>query len=387
MKHRHIVLAAGFLLFSALAAAELQWLQYRTAERAREIVGGSSQFMRPEKKALGSEKLPDLNQSDPLCFKWKTAMDKAGFRWVALDRQHKYGLCDVLYIDSDGDGRLDDEQKVTGRQNGQNEVEFFQVPVVFEGEDGPVTYHLNIQFYSYDERSTYLYAYTGCWYEGQVTIGGKPTRCVLVDYNCNGTFNDTSEDFNSDRVLTGPEQQTHEGYVGKYLELGDQLYRLNIAKDGAFVELTDASDVPYGEVTMPASITSLTAGGVNGMFERTVKDGKVKFPEGTYRISSWEIARKDTDGTEWQMSGSRFSEKKTFKVANDSPATLDIGEPVFSNLEVENRNNAYSFNQSFRGKSGEYISMTKAGRQIEAPKIHICNQDGQYDRTFALEYG
>lgn len=388
MRHRDVLLvAAGFLLISSLAAAEVQWLQYRTSEHARDVVGGSSQFIQPEETALDSEKLPELNLSEPVCFKWQTKMDAAGFRWVILDKQHKHGLCDVLYIDSDGDGRIDDEQKVEGRQEGQYEVKFYQVPVTFEGEDGPITYHLNLRFYNYNERSIYLYAYTGCWYEGQVDIGGKSTRCVLVDYNCNGTFNDTSAGFDCDRILTGPEQQSHQNYVGKYLELDEKLYRLNIATDGAFVELKDASDVAYGTVTMPTTISKLRAGGVNGMFERTVKDGKVSLPEGKYRISSWEINRKDDNGAEWQLSGSGFREEKDFVVKKGTELSVDIGEPVFSNLEADFRDNAHYFNQQYRGKSGERISMTKNGRQIPAPKIHITDTTEQYDRTFTLEYG
>lgn len=386
-KGRIVLITAGFLLIHSLLLADVQWLQYRTSDRARDIVGGSSQTLRPQAESLDSEKVPKTSQSEPMFFQWKTSMDKAGVRWVMLDKKHKYGLCDVLYIDSDGDGRLDDEPKYEGRQSNQYEVEFSQVPVTFAGDDGPITYHLNLSFYSYNERSTYLRAYAGCWYEGQVTLGGKETRCVLVDYNCNGAFDDKSADFNCDRILTGPEQRTHQGYVGNYLELDKKLYRLNIARDGAFVELTDASDVAYGTVTMPETITSLTVGGLNGMFERTVKDGKVTLPEGRYHVSSWNIARKDDKGVEWQLSGSGFSQKKNFDVTKDAAANLDIGEPILSKLEARLQNGIYSFNQSLIGKSGERISLTKAGRRSPAPKVHVRNKTGKYDRTFSLEYG
>ena len=217
-------------------------------------------------------------------------MDPAGFRWVVFDRNHKYGLYDILYIDSDGDGHLDDEQKIEGRQTDQYEVEFGGVPVYFDGDDGPITYHLNMRFYSYNERSTYVYAYSGCWYEGQVVIGGQPKRCILVDYNCNGAFDDKSDNFNCDRILLGPDENRQTGWVGNFLEIDKSLYRLSIAKDGAFLELEAAPDVAYGTVTMPETITSFSAGGINGMFQRTVENGKVTLPEGQYRVYSWEIA-------------------------------------------------------------------------------------------------
>lgn len=377
----------GLLLLQSLLIASPQWLQYRTSDRARDIIGGSSQFLRPEKNKPDSEKMPETNRPDPIFVKWNTAMDKNSFRWIMLDKKHQYGLCDVLYIDSDGDGSLNDEQKYEGRQTSQYEVQFSQVPVYFESEDGPITYHLNLRFYSHDERSTYVYAYSGCWYEGQVSIEGKETRCVLVDYNCNGTFDDKSENFNSDRILTGPEQKTDQHYVGNFLELGDKLYRISVAPDGAFLELKPAPDVAYGTVTMQESITSFSAGGMNGMFERTVENGKVTLPEGTYRVYSWEIARKDEKNIEWKLQGSGFPRKKNFNVKDDTVANLDIGEPVFSQLDVDLQNGIYSFNQALVGKSGERISLTKADSRTPAPKIHVRNKTGEYDRTFSLEYG
>lgn len=384
---RFWVIAAFFFLISPFLRAEVQWLSYHTSERAQEIVGGRSQFNRPEAQAPAGVKLPELKTDHPIFVSWKTTMDPKGFRWMVFDRSHKNGLCDILYIDANGDGHLDDEQKIQGRQSDQYDVDFGGVPVRFEGEDGLITYHLNLNFYSYNERSTYIYAYTGCWYEGQVDINGQSRRCVLVDYNCNGAFNDKSDNFNCDRVLIGPERNYKTGWVGNFLEVDDSLYRLNIAQDGAFVELTAAPDVAYGTVTMPETITSFSAGGINGMFERTVKNGTVSLPEGQYRVYSWEISRKDDKGIEWALQGDSLPENRKFTIQKDTAASVDIGEPVFSRMETRFRDGTYSFNQELIGKSGESISLRQANRQPPPPRIHIRNKTGEYDRTFALEYG
>ncbi|MEN8127513.1 MAG: hypothetical protein ABFR90_06865 [Planctomycetota bacterium] len=378
---------AGLLLLQSLLIASPQWLQYRTSDRTRDIVGGSRGSVSRFLETPSELKLPEMSTDKPKFIKWNTAMDKQGFRWVVLDKKHKYGLCDILYIDSDGDGRLDDEQKHEGRQTNQYEVEFAQVPVYFEGEDGPITYHLNLRYFKYDKNNERFYASAGCWYEGDVMIGGEKTRCVLVDYNCNGTFNDKSEDFNCDRILIGPEGSHKQLYMGNYLEYEDALYRPNIAKDGANVEITSAPDVAYGEVEMPASITSFTAGGLNGMFTRSVKDGKVQLPAGQYRIFSWEIVRKDDKGAEWKVQGQWLPEGNEFEVAKDSAANLDIGEPFFSKLDARMRNKSHYFNQGLVGKHGERISLYKNNNRPSAPKVHIRNKTGEYDRTFALEYG
>lgn len=381
------LLTAGFLCVQAFLWADVQWLSYHTSDRAQDIIGGSSQFNRPEQQAPTDVKLPELSTNAPKFIKWKTTMDPQGFRWVVFDKKHQHGSYDILYMDSDGDGQLDDEKRYEGRTEDQYRVEFGGVPVYFESDDGPVTYHLNLQFYSYDELSTYVYAYTGCWYEGRVNIGGKTQRCVLVDYNCNGAFDDKADNFNCDRILIGPEENYMTGWVGNFLEVDNSLYRLSIAKDGAFLELTSASDVAYGTVTMPESITSFSAGGMNGMFERTVENGKVTLPLGQYRIYAWEIARKDDKNVVWVLSGSGFPQGQSFTVAEDAAVMMDIGEPVYSTLQASNRNGMYAFNQGLVGKSGERISLTRAGRQAEAPRIRVRNKTGEYDRTFALEYG
>ena len=50
-KGRFWLIAAAFLLIQIWAGAEVQWLSYHTSERARDIVGGSSQFKRLEGQA------------------------------------------------------------------------------------------------------------------------------------------------------------------------------------------------------------------------------------------------------------------------------------------------------------------------------------------------
>ena len=378
----------GLLLLQSLLIASPQWLQYRTSDRARDIVGSSRGSTSRFLETPSELKLPEMGTDSPKFVKWNTVMDEKGFRWIVLDKKHKYGLCDTLYIDSDGDGQLDDEQKYEGRQTNQYEVEFGQVPVYFEGEDGPITYHLNLRYYKYDENNERFDAYAGCWYEGDIIIGGQKTRCVLVDYNCNGTFDDKSGDFQSDRILLGSEESPKQIYVGNYLEYGDILYRSSIAKDGANVEITPAPDVAYGPVQMPALITSFSAGGLNGMFDRSVKDGKVQLPVGQYRIFSWEIVRKDDKGAEWKVQGQWFPKENGFEVVKDGAAVnLDIGEPIFSKLDAQIRNNSHYFNQQLVGKHGERITLHKNNNRPGAPKVHIRNKTGEYDRTFTLEYG
>ncbi|MCF7668228.1 MAG: hypothetical protein K9N48_00420 [Verrucomicrobia bacterium] len=382
--------AAAFLSAHPLLWADAQWLNYHTSEHAREVVGGSYQVlqMEMETEAPADMKLPELSSDAPQFFKWTTAMDPAGFRWMVFDKTSIYSSNDILYIDTDGDGQLDDEQKIKGRRTSQYNVEFGAVPVYFEGDDGTITYHLNLRYYCYNRQTPYVYSSAGCWYQGNIDIGGKTERCMLLDYNCNGAFNDKPENFDCDRIILGSGGGKRTNWVGNYIEIARSLYRLKVAEDGAFLELQPAPDTAYGVVTMPDTITSFSAAGTNGMFEHAVDGGEVSLPEGYYRIRSWEITREDELGVPWTLRGTSFPPNSGFTVAENAPVNVDVGEPFFSQLTARNTSgNTFYFNQNLYGKSGESISLRKAGVRPEAPGVRIWNKSGEYDRNFSLEYG
>ncbi len=172
-------------------AGEVHWLQYRTAREPRrvlgEYLGGCSVEVSAQKPKR--VKLPEFISDRALFAKWTTPMVKAGFLWIALDRSRKNGPYEVLYIDADGDNSLSDETPLRAWWSQGQQARFGPVALLFDGTDGPVTYHLNATFYSYRDHVR-LYVNPGCWYEGTVDLDGTETRCVLADRNVNGTFND-----------------------------------------------------------------------------------------------------------------------------------------------------------------------------------------------------
>jgi len=363
------------------------WLQYKTSRYAQEEFGSWGMNYHRFSDKPNDVKFPKFDGYAQHFAKWQHSMENGQFRWVAFDQSKKNGLCDILYIDSNGDGNLDDEKPYQGIPDDRYRMYFGPVPVYFQGEDGPITYHLTFMYYSSGRDSIYWSAITGCWYEGDIVIDGKKNRIALCDHNSNGTFSDKSEHFDSDRVYLKSGNQWKEYYVGNYVEIEDKLYNLSVAKDGAFFELRSAEGVVYGTVKMADNINTFSAGGVNGFYERKPKDGLVKLPEGTYEIYRWQIERKDGKGKNWTLAGSGF-DKFSFTVSKDTVADLDIGEPVFSRItHSQSKDNTHNLNQELRGKLNERISLTVAGNRPEAPSVLIRSRTGEYDRTFKLEYG
>jgi hypothetical protein len=263
------------------------------------------------------------------------------------------------------------------------------VKVIFEIEDGPVTYHLNLRFYGYENRTTRLYVSSGGWYEGDITVNGTKKHCVLFDYNANGTFNDQSLNANEcDRIQIGKQGVEGVRFVGHYIHIDGVLYQPEIARDGAYIKLVKAENVKTGEVHVSENITQFSAGGENGLFILNPEKGVTSLPIGQYHITDWEIERKDEQGTSWKLKGAGSSGSSTLiDVAADKPTELAIGEPVISTLNASSRSGTYSFRYNMEGRDGERIELTRNGARPRAPKLHVKNKDGTYDRTYSFQYG
>ena len=383
------VIIGIFVLAIGARAQDEQWLQYHSAREVR-LVGFSSGMTNLE---VTTEKpptveLPQFKSEEPVFAKWNTPMAQSGYLWIALDKTHKQGMHDILYIDSNGNGRLDDETAVATYRTTQSYAYFGPVKVVFQVEDGPVTYHLNFRFYGSDESRRRMYASSGGWYEGDITVNGAKKHCVLFDGNANGTFNDKSlEAGKSDRIRIGATSSQDTRFVGNFIEVDGMLYEPEISRDGAYVKLAEAKDVKFGNIRLPESVTQLSAGGENGLFIVKPENGIGSLPVGKYRINEWALERKDDKGTLWKLQGTQSGQKGDFEIAEAKETELLVGEPIVATISSTLREGTHYFNQALRGRSGERITLTRNGARPQAPKLNIKSKDGTYDRTYSFSYG
>jgi hypothetical protein len=367
---------------TAFAQTE-QWLEYHTSAEGRAYHQMELTTNPPPGIAL-----PKLNAS-PYFARWSTPMDPAGGRWLCFDRTRKSGPYDRLYIDSNGNGRLDDKTPVQARLDSY--FAFFPpAPVVFKGEDGPITYHLVFRFYQYEKSPAQLLASSAGWYEGVVNFDGAKKRIQLIDGNVNGTFNDVAPDpYDSDRVQVEGDKTT-ERFLGKMLEVDGKFFQIEAARDGAFVKVQKVppSGITLGQVRVPENISEFAAFGGNGHFVRQPVNGEFTLPAGNYRIFRWTINRKDEKGAAWTLSGYNFPKTAWFEVAADKTAVLEIGEPVQAVLKAtENPNRQVAFSLSFVGQQKESIEMLRDGQRPRGPKLMLANADGTLCYTNTFEFG
>jgi hypothetical protein len=393
IKEKYIPLTIAISLLALVVSASAQqeqWLRYHSAREVSVLGSASfSQALQLSSEKPAGVKLPEFKTDQPFFAKWPTPMTKEGYLWIACDRSHKQGPYDLLYIDSNCNGQLDDETVAPAYRTDQYSAYFGPVKVIFEIEDGPVTYHLNFHFYGYEDRDKRLSVTSGGWYEGDISVGGEKKPCVLFDYNANGTFDDKSTNAaQCDRIRIGAESIEATRFVGKYIDIDNVLYQPEIARDGAYIKLTKAENVQTGNVQVPERITQFSAGGENGLFILKPEKGLASLPVGEYCINDWMIEREDEQGVLWKLKGTGSpGGGLSFDVASDKTAELSIGEPVVSSLNASSREGTHSFQYAMAGRNGERIELTRNGARPQAPKLHVKNKDGTYDRTYSFQYG
>jgi hypothetical protein len=380
MKRSKVLILAGMVLAGAAFAQSEQWLEYHTGTEAR-----AYQTMKLTTNAPPGVALPKLN-APPWFARWLTPMDPAGGRWLCFDRTRKSGPYDRLFIDSTGNGRLDDKTPIQARLDSFSAM-FPPTPLVFKGEDGPITYHLAFQFYQYD-KTTQLLATSAGWYEGMVNFDGVKKRIQLIDGNVNGTFNDIAPDpYDSDRVQVEGDK-TSERFLGRMLEVDGKFYRIEVARDGAFVKVQKAENVTLGRVRVPENISEFAAFGQNGHFVRKPVNGQFTLPTGNYRIFHWTISRKDEKNATWTLSGYDFPTTARFVVAADKTAALEIGEPVQAVLKAtEGAKRQVDFSLQFKGRQKESIELLRDGQRPRGPKLMLANAGGTVCSTNTFEFG
>jgi len=366
-----------------------QWLQYHTSDQTRFMTGDIvlQQWPLTAKKPPNTP-LPTFKDPNPLFYTWTTPMAPDTPVWIAVDRDKPTGPYHKIWIDSNANGSLQDEKPHIAYRTDPFYAFFKPARLIFPTPDGPVAYHLYLEFYSYQDNQ-YLRASPACWYQGQITLGSKKLNCILIDHNTNGAFNDSSLDpAQQDRLRIGSLDNVKSFGVGRYLEYDNTLYKLKIAPDGAFIQLQPAPSVSTNMINTPADITEFSVNGLNGTFTRSPRNQTTTLPIGKYHLDRWTKQKTDENQKLWRLHAENSDDQGIFEVQSAGILELSIGSSIYAQLTATKIGDSeYSFNRILRGALGENLTLTVDNRDPAPPQIRIKNPDGSYDRTYTLEYG
>jgi len=316
-------------------------------------------------------------------------MTPVGYVALAYDAAPGNTANQLLFIDRDCDGSLADEEPITSTQHDRNWTMFGFVPIVFPTENGPVTYHLDVQVYRFGgDDNLRFYFRAGGWYEGLIRIEEKEYKCILVDYNSNGTFNDSGEIFHhSDRITIGTKEGFESYWLGKYIQIDGTLFTAAAEMDGAFVTVERAENVPLGRVAVPADVCRLSLAGKEGHIRLDLPSDQPSVPAGNWCLEEWWMSRLGDDGRKWTLKGRNTPRSADVVIRENQSNSIDLGEPVTASLEVTAKKGAYDFDQKLRGRLGEKIYLDVNGKRAPAPRLLITSADGTYKEELTFKYG
>ena len=384
-------------------AGQPEGLKYRESAATYSSIGGPyEQCQSPTTTAPQAVELPKFNGDRPLFVRWETPRSADGYVRFALDRSGESGAYDLLYVDSDLDGLLADEQPVKARTarsrtgSDYSRSEFKLVKLLLPGRDGPAAYHLNV-VYRRDGGKELVRFEPACWYEGPVTIGGRAFRCTLIDGNGNGRFGEgATNGSQADLIRLAPTADTPSRnharnstthFAGRYVQVDGKLYAMEIDPAGAYANFSPADKGVIGTIQVGKPVSAFSVFGQEGQFSCEPKDGAADVPAGKYVLETYEVNRTDDHGAGWQLKPTGAGAKETFTVEAGKVTALAAAGPFVCRLGVSKREDTYIISRSLKTETGDDLALACNGSRCPAPKIRITSADGSYNREFRMEYG
>ena len=395
-----IVVVLTVTLLSAGAAAlgqHAQALAYRSSNDAKEVIGATpGQPLAWSWDAPTDLALPPFVSKEPLFARWQSPTVPGGAVQMALDPSVADGPYERLFIDTNANGRLDDELPVqafsaTKTPLGQS-VDFRQVPVQLTGPGGGMTYHLNIVLEIKGREPSEFVATAAGWREGSVRIGRATLECVLIDTHANGTFNDSDEDPTlSDAIWLGGPSAALMAPVAPYIEVDGRLFGLEVPQDGSSVTLAPMG-TNIGFFRVPIDIVRVgltTARGQGRQLAFNVRGGRFPVPADWYRVDSWVQRRKDSSGKVWALEAVAGRALRHMQILASRGTDLDLGEPVIPWMTTTwHFPSGYTFsNPRLSGRGGEHVTLTYEGRPAPPPTLEIVSAGGAYRWTLRFGRG
>jgi len=303
----------------------------------------------------------------------------------------------MLYADANSNLDLGDDQGIAGKivqskaVPGQASAIFGPFAVSFGDKSSQVL----VEAFS----SNAVAVYPASVMIGDVKFGIARYRVAIVDANFDGVFDGIFPGksygpdllaIDMDRNGTFDVADRASGEImglPKMVCIQKAYYEMKIAPDGSSVTVSKAQP-KFGTLDALAG-ASPTFWSENGVYKLSGSKGGWQLPVGTYMLAGLDFQKSDRMGT-WSMHAGG-SAGATFAVAEGNTATLNVGPPFKSRIDVANyRDQVLIGLVGLVGRGGEAYPITsvkKSGANAPLPKLKILDESGKVLATGAFEYG
>jgi hypothetical protein len=313
----------------------------------------------------------------------------------------------MLYVDTNGDGRLSDEKSYRvkviklPRPEGQ-EYRFGPILMMSRDTEGK----FEIKFYAMTGHGRQLVLYPSGYRAGKVRLGESTYKVAVVDGDFDGRYDKVflpplgesywpgcdilAIDLTQDGAWQFSSFWTSEVTpLAKMLKLHNTYYGIDVAPDGTTIELKKVQP----------ELGTLDFGGANvklKLWSGTVEeflcgsDGKWQIPTGEYSALFIELNEIDSERNAWTFRGYRDTGSlRDFEIQAGQTTTFKIGPPFTITAEARQIAHRVSIGLKLEGCAGEQycFPVKKGSRRQPTPTFKIVDESGKVLTSGRFKYG
>lgn len=314
-----------------------------------------------------------------------------------------------LYVDTDGDGDLAEEQALSGKRLGSRglldsllgsgdprEVSFNSVAVKVAGAPAEVKISL-----SGPAGGGYVELMPGTLRAGTAKLAGRSCRVQIVDANLDGRYGSAfpqnsllacdlfAMDLNGNgRLDVGSVDSGEIMPLPKMIQVGGAWYDVAVAPDGSGVGF-ERAEPQWGTLDVGSPDVELRLFSDSGFHWLKGSGGKWKVPVGNYMTV--DVAMRRTErGAAWSLECDWPGGKlQNFSVRRDETTQLPAGPPLVGEVRTDLYDNSLMLSFALRGRAGEEYEAgaRRNGRSQPAPSFVIQDETGKELASGKFEYG
>lgn len=424
-----VTFAFLFALTLPLFAGEIE-LQYQVTDLRGGVGYTNGQYLRPglnAQETLSAE--PKYRSKIPLYILAKFGDGEDNKYTIVLDESKGTGRgYDVLYPDRNNNEDLTDDRGIVGQVHQRDRYSttgnFGPIEVMVDYEDRTMPYYFSVEYsrYNYDGiqqdarmvRNMSLRLKTSGYYTGIVPVDESERRIAVIDFNCNGLFNDYFKphkdirrggggfyadgdkflmDVNADGQFDSGESYPY----AKYIQVDGKWRCLDITAHGSQVEV-QTPQIKLGTIKIPSQLGSgsIQILSENGVMKLPETEQEFQIPVGAYQVYAHTAQVKHSSG-EWRYDTMGTSSGEKIQVTEDSVSTLPVGPPILVDVSYSSRTrrggepkagDMIELSVAFSGQGGEvYTNIQGNGQRPPAPTFKVVDEAGKTVAKGAFKYG
>jgi hypothetical protein len=396
--------AALFLAGPALAEGRKEFPRTsRLSLQLTEAVGDGGQFLPPTARKPRVKEEPKYRSSQPLYVTVRLGARRDPFTLVLDSSRGADRRYDLLYVDADGDGRITAGDKVTGSP--QKDGALFgpvQLPIDCGGAKCPQWFVFRLTEQELEGGPVFrsFQVLNAGSYQGLVAFGDQKRLVALVDADSDGLYNgylkaanETGDrlllDLNGDGQLDGGHQSEEAQPLGRYVQVGDRYWRLEVAPDGSSVSVEPLAQ-PLGTLRAGAADFTLLLNGDEGVLRVRSTAGTARVPAGKYRLGQCTYRLTEKTGESWQFAAQVRGGGPVVEVPAGGQAAIRFGPPLVPRVTVTPAGRGeLRLSLELRGAGGEVYHGVHRGNaeRPPVPRARIVDANNRELAVLDFHYG